>query len=629
MHTSEHTPENAPVPVSPVPSRMRWWAVLRPEEYLVLLVLAVFATLHLTGITTLVLKTSFIRAGWDLASVFLVVFAGLAGWQQVRSGRGLDPVVPAWAIALAVSLPIVAVGLLAARVLPFRWQSGHLVYAWAAVAAWLGFCGWTFVRESARKPDATGAGRAALRFLSGVARSMLVFARSWAPFIVLLAAYENALMLVARMNSDLHDPAIFGLDETLFGGHLDVWFQGIISPKVTELFAFFYDSLYLYPIIIGMTLFFQHRMREFRSFMLAFVLAGYVGFVGYVTVPVIGPAFYYPGIYEVDLATGAGRDHLAETAADGGEPAEAMSFYLLAQRLSSAESFGGHIPRNCFPSLHTGWGVILLVFSFLYLRKLFFVFAIPLLWLIAATSYLRYHYVTDVVAGTLLALSMALLVPMFEEVWERRGRKGPVVPPAEPRRRRLKKLAIGLAIPLAFYFFVLAWVYSYDSASQREVIAAQLGERFVGKEAPVLSADERVGAVFADSVELLGVQTSQATWKPGDLVELTFWWQCRKPLEGDWKVFVHVRGAGARTLSNLDHHPAFGAYPFRLWAAGDVVKDVVVMRVPAAPVGSTLSVWTGLFSERDVMRRAEVVLAPGTRRMQDQAVEAASVKLAR
>src|SRR5690606_15620171 len=106
---------------------------------------------------------------------------------------------------------------------------------------------------------------------TSMAKDVFGFARDWLPFIALLSTYENALRLVGRVRSALYDPEMFRLDEMIFGGHLDVWFQRITSARLTEVFAFFYNGLYLFPILVGMTLYLQWRHREFRAFLLSFV----------------------------------------------------------------------------------------------------------------------------------------------------------------------------------------------------------------------------------------------------------------------------------------------------------------------------------------------------------------------
>ena len=611
--------------------------IVRPQHLLAVVVVAAFGVLHLAGVTTLALRTSFITAGWHLAGVMLLVTTVLAAWQVGRRLRGQPSSLPGFVTGLAVGLPILGGGLIAARVVPVRWDGNMTLKGWVVV---MGLVALSAAYHVWRTRGQVRPWRSLSTYLCQLSLEALRFIWSWAPFVVLLAAYENALTLVVRINPDLHDPAIFELDDLLFGGHLDIWFQRLVTPpttvrllgraftiSVTEVMSFFYDSLYLYPIVIGMVLYLQGRMREFRTFLLAFVVAGYVGYVGYVIVPVIGPAFYYSGLYEVDLATGRGVDRLGETRSEDKD--DATSFYLLAQRLSDKSSYGGQIPRNCYPSLHTAWGVILLIFSWRYLRKLFYVFLVPLILLIAATSYLRWHYVTDVVAGAFLAMFMSTVTSWFEQFWERlRG----VEVPAGERQSGLKKWArivVNILIPLGFNIFVIGYVYTSDSGSQREALARTLGESFIARDVPAAKEQERVSAIFGGAVELVSVRLEPERWRVGDLVEMTMWWRCIQPLPGDWKIFVHLRVGGERpsdkNLVNLDHHPVFGVYPTSLWNPGDAVKDVVVFRVPDLPRGAPLAVWVGLFSESETSKRLGVTSGPaGGQRVFENAVEVVS-----
>lgn len=600
-------------------------ALIRPEEYLLVLVGVVFLLLHVEDVYTAAFRTSFVRAGWDTFLAYSVLVAIIAIWRTVRRISGMDDDLPGWALITAVALPIILVGVLAVRILP--WKSSYIKLGWLLVAVWFVIGAALSIRGEERNESKT---RRLVLYVYGTVRELLSYARAWMPFVILLAAYENALFLIARINHDLHDPGLFELDEILFGGHLDVWFQRLITPptsfhilgktimlSTTEVFAFFYDSLYLYPVIIGMSLYLRRRIFEFRSFMLAFVLAGYVGYVGYVLVPVIGPAFYYPGLYQVDLATGAGRERLATMPSETLGEESTLSFYLLSQKLSDSSSWGGNIPRNCFPSLHTAWGVILLIFSYRYLRTLFYVFLFPLLMLIAATSYLRYHYMTDVAAGVLLAVAMANLTPYLEAKWRRWV--GEEVREALPIRNRFW-FVVKVAAYFIFAMAVTIFVYSTDSDSGRRAVAQTLGSRLVSSELPELQESEKVGAVFADAVELVGVRTDKPSYRYGDLIRLTMWWRCLKPFDGDWKIFVHVRAGPGPMVLNLDHHPAFGAYPIRLWAEGDVIEDVIVFRAPPPRAGGSFEVLTGLFRESAVTTRAPVTNS-GTRAVNENAVE--------
>ena len=597
-------------PTAPSKPRARLWALVRPEEYLLVAVIGAFVALDALGITTLLIGTNFIKAGADAAGIFLLLSAGVAGWRAKRRALGRSDVLSGVVVALLTVVPLIFIALIGTRVIP--WDGDALAVGIVLATAWVAGCAW----QAARAPLAPGL----WPFGRDVALDMIAFVRAWFPFIVLLACYENALWLVVRANPHLQDAAIFRLDQILFGGHLDIWFQHITSPALTEVMAFFYDSLYLYPIVIGMALFFARRMRAFRSFLLAFVLAGYVGYVGYLIIPVVGPVYYYPKIYTVELTTGEPPTGVVEHVDDD---SQALSFYVLSQKLADKAAYGGNAPRNCFPSLHVGWAMVFLIFMWRHLRKLFYACVGPLIMLMLATSYLRYHYVTDIVGGILLAILTSAFAPWLVTRWERwAGRPpdadgtdpDPVTPPVflgSSVRARFGRLwrPARYVLPVGFFFVVTGYVY-LSAYGDSERAAREVTEEYTHREGPTLPPAEQLGTQFENAVELVGTRFEPADWEPGQLVTITSWWRCLRPLAGDWKIFVHVRGPDDGVLVNADHYPVFGKYGVARWVAEDFIEDVVVVRMPSSARGTRVAVWTGLYAERGDGRRAHIT-APG------------------
>jgi hypothetical protein len=122
---------------------------------------------------------------------------------------------------------------------------------------------------------------------------------------------------------------------------------------------------------------------------------------------------------------------------------------------------------------------------------------------------------------------------------------------------------------------------------------SRLGE-VVLREAP--SSQKRVGAIFGDSVELVGAESSPSRPRPGDSVTVDFYFRVVDESEEDYKVFVHIddRGGQAERI-NADHWPAGGLYPVKTWRKGEVVRDRWTFKVPSYYSGDTLEVWTGFY----------------------------------
>lgn len=114
------------------------------------------------------------------------------------------------------------------------------------------------------------------------------------------------------------------------------------------------------------------------------------------------------------------------------------------------------------------------------------------------------------------------------------------------------------------------------------------------REAPATGT--KVGAIYGDAVELLGVDFSPARPKPGETVEVTFLYRVLREADEDYKVFVHVDGRGGRPERiNGDHWPASGRYPTGVWRKGDVIKDRWSFKIPSYFDGDALDMWTGFY----------------------------------
>jgi hypothetical protein len=125
-------------------------------------------------------------------------------------------------------------------------------------------------------------------------------------------------------------------------------------------------------------------------------------------------------------------------------------------------------------------------------------------------------------------------------------------------------------------------------------------------------------AELGDAVTLLGVD-APARAKPGEPIALTWTFEARGKVPGDWKVFAHVESpAKAATLG--DHAPA---RPFAWWQRGQFIRYTTTVTLPRTAQPGVYTVWAGLFRGGE---RAHVV-APHAKTDHD-AVAAATIEVA-
>ncbi|MGC8928328.1 MAG: phosphatase PAP2 family protein [Myxococcota bacterium] len=237
---------------------------------------------------------------------------------------------------------------------------------------------------------------------------VLNMARDWFPLLLIVLVYENLHDLTDLIHPYTLDGKLRELDRMIFGVDPTLWLERIISPALNDYMTFAYGLYFLYPATILGIVYSKGDIFKFREVALSFVICVVAGFIGYVTVPAVGPRYFMADEFSISL-TG----YLTEAG---------------AKAWNSIES----VKRDCFPSLHTSMSTITLVYFYRFRKyyrggKILFYIALPLvisLWF--STVYLRYHWVVDVFAGWILALICVNLSPAFIR-WYYRWHSGIVV----------------------------------------------------------------------------------------------------------------------------------------------------------------------------------------------------------
>jgi hypothetical protein len=88
-------------------------------------------------------------------------------------------------------------------------------------------------------------------------------------------------------------------------------------------------------------------------------------------------------------------------------------------------------------------------------------------------------------------------------------------------------------------------------------------------------------AVFDGGLTLLGYDLPKAKLKPGDSLEVSYYWQCRFRPHLNYYIFVHLRGPKGVTY-NYDHLLNHGTPRMTELEPGQVVREDFAHRLPAA-----------------------------------------------
>lgn len=201
------------------------------------------------------------------------------------------------------------------------------------------------------------------------------------PIVSVLVIFDSLGLIVHAVNRHDIDYLLIRIDYRMFGGYSTVFFEKFINPFLTDMLQVAYTTYYFIPIILGVSLKAGGKREAFEKSLFLMLFCFYLSYIGYLLFPAVGPRYAMNHLYDREL--------------DG---------FLVSRPIQNALNFLEGIKRDAFPSGHTGIALTVLFLAYRYDRTLFRWMLIPVLLMIPATVYCRYHYAVDVVAGAILAV---------------------------------------------------------------------------------------------------------------------------------------------------------------------------------------------------------------------------------
>jgi hypothetical protein len=210
-------------------------------------------------------------------------------------------------------------------------------------------------------------------------RPFVQWLRPIASIAVIFSLYTSLGKLGVAAMPYLADGSLSRIDEWLFGFNPTFAIERYQTAGWVEFFSFVYGAFIPY-INLSLALGCLGRPPGERDcFLTGWVFTYAISYLGYVFVPAHGPVVYHAADYAAGLSGGF--------------------FYRVV--VLGNEMTGGL--QGVFPSLHVGGSVYLCLFD-LKTNRLRGLTYLPLVLLIyVATIFLRYHYIVDLVAGTIIA----------------------------------------------------------------------------------------------------------------------------------------------------------------------------------------------------------------------------------
>lgn len=218
------------------------------------------------------------------------------------------------------------------------------------------------------------------------------------PVVSVLIIFDSLGLIVHRINPQDIDYLLIRIDYLIFGGYPTVYLEGVICPPLTDILQIAYSTYYFLPVTLGIVLKVRRDNGVFEKSLFLILFCFYLSYVGYMLFPALGPRY--------------AMDHL-QTADVGG--------FLVSKPIQDFLNLLEGVKRDAFPSGHTGIALTVLFLSYRYARNIFRIMLVPVILLIFATVYCRYHYVIDVIGGVILAVVTIAAGEVYYKFWNGRG----------------------------------------------------------------------------------------------------------------------------------------------------------------------------------------------------------------
>ena len=225
----------------------------------------------------------------------------------------------------------------------------------------------------------------------------LRYIHDWYVAPTVLLSYKELYFMIKpiHMGRD-YDDVLMAIDRWMFGVNPTEWLMRFAHPYLTEILQIAYTLFYILFLVLGYELYRRRNLDLFHYFMFTCVYGFFLSYIGYLFLPAVGPRFTLHSFAALDSE---------------------LPGVLLTRYLRWFVNAGGSVPmgvpnevaiagtqRDVFPSGHTMMTLIMIYLSARYRVKVrYFIYVTGSL-LVVATVYERYHYVIDLIGGTLFMI---------------------------------------------------------------------------------------------------------------------------------------------------------------------------------------------------------------------------------
>jgi hypothetical protein len=128
---------------------------------------------------------------------------------------------------------------------------------------------------------------------------------------------------------------------------------------------------------------------------------------------------------------------------------------------------------------------------------------------------------------------------------------------------------------------------------------------------PAAEMETAVNLSFGESITLNGYTLGETALRPGDIVEVTLFWETAVPLENRYKVFLHLLDADGNLASQRDSEPGGGLALTTIWQPGEVIVDNHGLLIPSDLPPGSYRLQLGLYDLADPNGRLLITTPEG------------------
>jgi mannosyltransferase len=158
---------------------------------------------------------------------------------------------------------------------------------------------------------------------------------------------------------------------------------------------------------------------------------------------------------------------------------------------------------------------------------------------------------------------------------------------------------------------VEGWLDSHAFKATDEWVGDVRFVTYAVPDAPASAMATATAVAFGDHITLAGYTLAAAKLRPGDIIQVTLFWQTAVPLAKRYKVFLHLLDEQGRLVAQRDSEPGGGLALTTTWEPGRLVPDNHGVLLPPALANGRYTLLLGLYDLADPEARLPVASAAG------------------